>query len=114
MRSDVVSAVLDKGHETIIVTDSTKFGLKYPYTLGPTERISRVVTDDGLDTDIRAALKRHSLQLAQNIHNFICYTYNMTTLLSIDSSGENYMLLHTKNGSSRAGRDDEHGSERVF
>ncbi|MGV7093140.1 DNA-binding transcriptional regulator YciT [Siccibacter turicensis] len=63
MRSDVVSAVLDKGSEAIVLTDSSKFGVMHPYTLGPMEKFSRVITDDGLDPDIQHALERHALQI---------------------------------------------------
>jgi DeoR/GlpR family transcriptional regulator of sugar metabolism len=41
MRSDVVNAVLEKGAEAIVLTDSSKFSHS-PYTLGPLERFSRV------------------------------------------------------------------------
>jgi DeoR/GlpR family transcriptional regulator of sugar metabolism len=34
MRSDVVNAVLEKGNEAIVLTDSSKFGAVHPYTLG--------------------------------------------------------------------------------
>ncbi|MFY9993549.1 MAG: DNA-binding transcriptional regulator YciT [Leclercia sp.] len=48
MRSDVVNAVLEKGCEAIVLTDSSKFGAVHPYTLGPVSRFSRVITDEGL------------------------------------------------------------------
>lgn len=48
MRSDVVNAVLEKGGETIVLTDSTKFGAVHPYTMGPASRFSRVITDEGI------------------------------------------------------------------
>ena len=48
MRSDVVNAVLEKGSEAIVLTDSSKFGVTHPYTLGPITRFNRVITDDGL------------------------------------------------------------------
>ncbi len=44
MRADVVNAVLEKGSEAIVLTDSSKFGAVHPYTLGPIERFSRVIT----------------------------------------------------------------------
>ncbi|KAA9000674.1 DeoR/GlpR transcriptional regulator [Affinibrenneria salicis] len=56
MRSDVVSAVLDKGVETIALTDSSKFGLIQPYALTSQHQISRVVTDDALSAAYRASL----------------------------------------------------------
>lgn len=48
MRCDVVSAVLDKGIETIVLTDSSKFGLIQPYPLTAGRPIGRVITDGGL------------------------------------------------------------------
>jgi DeoR/GlpR family transcriptional regulator of sugar metabolism len=48
MRADVVNAVLEKGSEAIVLTDSSKFGVIHPYTLGPIAKFSRVITDDGL------------------------------------------------------------------
>lgn len=48
MRSDVVNAVLEKGGEAIVLTDSTKFGAVHPYTMGPVSRFSRVITDEGI------------------------------------------------------------------
>ncbi|MCU6668921.1 DeoR/GlpR family DNA-binding transcription regulator [Enterobacteriaceae bacterium H4N4] len=48
MRSDVVNAVLEKGCEAIVLTDSSKFGAVHPYTMGPVSRFSRVITDEGL------------------------------------------------------------------
>ena len=61
MRSDVVSAVLDKECEAIVLSDSSKFGVLHPYTLGTINKFSRIITDDGLDADIRAALERDGL-----------------------------------------------------
>lgn len=45
MRSDVVNAVLEKGSEAIVLTDSSKFGCVHPYPLGPLSRFHRVITD---------------------------------------------------------------------
>ena len=59
MRSDVVNAVLEKGGEVIVLTDSSKFGAVHPYTMGPVSRFNRVITDEG----IREA---HSIKLQQD------------------------------------------------
>lgn len=48
MRADVVNALLEKGSEAIVLTDSSKFGAIHPYTLGPITQFNRVITDDGL------------------------------------------------------------------
>ena len=35
MRADVVNAVLEKGCEAIVLSDSSKFNVVHPYPLGP-------------------------------------------------------------------------------
>lgn len=49
MRADVVNAVLEKGCEAIILTDSSKFGAVHPYPLGQNNPFNRVITDDRLN-----------------------------------------------------------------
>jgi DeoR/GlpR family transcriptional regulator of sugar metabolism len=61
MRSDVVNAVLEKGGETIVLSDSTKFGIVHPYTMGPVSRFSRVITDESLKEAHREQLKHDGL-----------------------------------------------------
>ncbi|MNZ61784.1 Glucitol operon repressor [compost metagenome] len=56
MRSDVVNAVLGKGCEAIVLTDSSKFGAVHPYTMGPVSRFSRVITDERLSEAHREQL----------------------------------------------------------
>lgn len=56
MRSDVVNAVLEKGCEAIVLTDSSKFGAVHPYTMGPVSRFSRVITDERLSEAHREQL----------------------------------------------------------
>lgn len=63
MRADVVNAVLEKGSEAIVLTDSSKFGAMHPYTLGPISRFNRVITDDGLSLDAREQLSESGLQV---------------------------------------------------
>lgn len=63
MRADVVNAVLEKGSEAIILTDSSKFGAVHPYTLGPVSRFNRVITDDNLNDATRDALSASGLTL---------------------------------------------------
>ena len=45
MRADVANCILAKGQQNIILTDSSKFGRIHPGAIGPTNRISTVVTD---------------------------------------------------------------------
>ncbi|EOG8082044.1 DNA-binding transcriptional regulator YciT [Citrobacter sp. CK184] len=61
MRSDVVNAVLEKGSEAIVLTDSSKFGAVHPYTLGPLTRFSRVITDSRISADHQMQLERTGL-----------------------------------------------------
>lgn len=63
MRSDVVNAVLEKGCEAIVLSDSSKFGAVHPYTMGPVSRFSRVITDNRLSETVRAQLQRDGLQV---------------------------------------------------
>ncbi|RKQ38735.1 DNA-binding transcriptional regulator YciT [Enterobacter sp. R1(2018)] len=63
MRADVVNAVLEKGSEAIILTDSSKFGATHPYTLGPISRFSRIITDDGLSETAHQQLRNSGLQV---------------------------------------------------
>ena len=61
MRADVVNAVLEKGSEAIVLTDSSKFGAVHPYTLGPIERFSRVITDARISASDRALMEQPRL-----------------------------------------------------
>lgn len=63
MRADVVNAVLEKGTEAIVLTDSSKFGTMHPYTLGPIARFSRVITDDGLSNDAHQQLQTSGIKV---------------------------------------------------
>ncbi|MEW7864253.1 DeoR family transcriptional regulator [Aeromonas diversa] len=62
MRCDVVNAVLAKGVENIVITDSSKFGLTQPHPLsgGP---IHRLVTDDALPQSQHDALVERGVQI---------------------------------------------------
>lgn len=61
MRSDVVNAVLEKGCEAIVLTDSSKFGAVHPYTLGTGMQFNRVITDSRLPTEMRHQLQQSGL-----------------------------------------------------
>lgn len=56
MRADVVNAVLEKGCEAIVLSDSSKFNVVHPYPLGPIERFNRIITDDNLNDAVRSQL----------------------------------------------------------
>lgn len=57
MRTDVVNAVLEKGSETIVLTDSTKFGVVHPYSFGAPKRVKRVITDNNLSAEAQLQLQ---------------------------------------------------------
>ncbi|EPK7359749.1 DNA-binding transcriptional regulator YciT [Kluyvera ascorbata] len=61
MRADIVNAVLEKGSEAIVLTDSSKFGAIHPYPLGPMNQFSRVITDDNLSTEKQLQLEQSGL-----------------------------------------------------
>lgn len=61
MRSDVVNAVLEKGSEAIILSDSSKFGAVHPYTLGVGNRFNRVITDARLPVETQHQLEQFCL-----------------------------------------------------
>lgn len=61
MRSDVVNAVLEKGSEAIVLTDSSKFGAVHPYTLGVGSRFNRVITDASIPADAQRQLLESGL-----------------------------------------------------
>lgn len=63
MRADVVNAVLAKSSETIVLTDSSKFGAVHPYTLGPIAQFQRVITDDGLNSASQLQLEQAGLHV---------------------------------------------------
>ncbi|MGA7584642.1 MAG: DNA-binding transcriptional regulator YciT [Rouxiella badensis] len=67
MRSDVVNAILAKSTETIVLTDSSKFGSIQPYPLSEQYPISRVITDAELPAEYQHKLE--AMGIALNIVN---------------------------------------------
>lgn len=63
MRADVVNAVLAKGVENIVLTDSSKFGQIQPNPLTQQGKVHRVITDSRLSLDYQHQLKRQGVQL---------------------------------------------------
>ncbi|MNH08608.1 Glucitol operon repressor [compost metagenome] len=63
MRADVVNAVLAKGVENIVLTDSSKFGQIQPNPLEPMSQIGRVITDSRIANDYQQLLKRQGIKL---------------------------------------------------
>ncbi len=63
MRADVVNAVLAKGVENIVLTDSSKFGQIQPNPLTQQGKVQRVITDSRLSLEYQHLLKRQGIQL---------------------------------------------------
>ncbi|MGO2438861.1 DeoR/GlpR transcriptional regulator [Serratia proteamaculans] len=63
MRADVVNAVLAKGVENIVLTDSSKFGQIQPNPLTQQGKVHRVITDSRLSVEYQHQLKRQGIQL---------------------------------------------------
>ncbi|HCD5408360.1 TPA: DeoR/GlpR transcriptional regulator [Klebsiella oxytoca] len=61
MRADVVNAVLEKGCEAIVLSDSSKFNVVHPYPLGPIGRFNRIITDDTLNDAVHNQLTQCGL-----------------------------------------------------
>ncbi|PIJ50424.1 DeoR family transcriptional regulator [Erwinia sp. OLTSP20] len=60
LRCDIVNAVLAKGAENWVLTDSSKFGQIHPYVLAASMKLPQIITDDGLDSHYQAQLtQRH-------------------------------------------------------
>lgn len=51
MRADILSTVIQKSPHTIILSDSSKFGLLYPHSLHPTDNIHDIITDANLPAE---------------------------------------------------------------
>ena len=69
MRADVVSAVLAKGVENIVLTDSSKFGQIQPNPLAQPGQISRVITDSRLALEYQHQLKRRAYRWSWSTTN---------------------------------------------
>jgi DeoR/GlpR family transcriptional regulator of sugar metabolism len=51
MRTEIINAVLSKGAQNIVISDSSKFGQIHLYGLEPQSAISRLITDDALPNE---------------------------------------------------------------
>lgn len=63
MRADVVNALLSKGVENIVLTDSSKFGQIQPNPLGPMQQIHRVITDSLIAADYQQLLEQQGIKV---------------------------------------------------
>ncbi|WP_392567098.1 DeoR family transcriptional regulator [Utexia brackfieldae] len=62
MRAEVINSVLDKGVQNYVITDSSKFGSIFPYTISA-NKIKHIITDNNLDQKFEAALKNESVNI---------------------------------------------------
>jgi DeoR/GlpR family transcriptional regulator of sugar metabolism len=58
MRADIANAVLAKEVETLVLSDSSKFGQIHPNPIGPGAAISRIITDDNLDSGVKKIIEK--------------------------------------------------------
>ncbi|MDL4915990.1 MAG: DNA-binding transcriptional regulator YciT [Enterobacterales bacterium endosymbiont of Blomia tropicalis] len=65
LRCDVVDAVLAKGVDTFVLTDSSKFGQIYPYPLSPGYQVRRLITDNALDSASLLQLQDNGVEVIQ-------------------------------------------------
>ncbi|QCT21570.1 DeoR/GlpR transcriptional regulator [Jejubacter calystegiae] len=63
LRSDLVSAVLDKESETIVLSDSSKFSVTWPWPLDAQHKFRRVITDNALDRRTVQQLEESGLKV---------------------------------------------------
>lgn len=63
LRCDTINAVMDKGIETIALTDSSKFGQIHPYPLALNHQFQHVVTDTGIKAEHRRSLEEQAVKV---------------------------------------------------
>jgi len=64
LRSDVTSAVLNKGIEAIALADSSKFGQIFPYPLMNITPFRRLITDNGMSPKHRQYFSEQDIQMS--------------------------------------------------
>ena len=65
MSADVANCIIAKGQPCIVLTDSSKFGRVHPGSIGPTRRISRVITDRKIPAADEAWLTEQGVALTK-------------------------------------------------
>jgi len=63
MRSEIASIILAKQRRNIILTDSSKFGQIFPSTIGSTEQISILLTDNHAEESDLTFLRRRGVEI---------------------------------------------------
>ena len=64
LRADIVNAVVAKGAENIVLTDSSKFGQINLNSLGPVSAFSRVITDEMLAEEYQRELSGSGIKVS--------------------------------------------------
>lgn len=64
LRSDITSAIMEKGVDTIALADSSKFGQIFPYPLLITASFRHLITDSGLSPKHRQYLAERGTQIS--------------------------------------------------
>lgn len=65
LRAEVANAILQKGEENFIMTDSRKFNRIYAAGIGPIERINHVITDANIPAEAITWLTEQHVQVHQ-------------------------------------------------
>lgn len=65
LRAEVANAILAKGAENYVLTDSRKFNRIFAAGLGPIQAINHVITDQGAPADVVDWLQQHQVQVTQ-------------------------------------------------
>lgn len=60
MRAEVINTVLNKGAENFVISDSSKFGLVYPYSID-SNNFKQIITDNNISADMEKSLKNKGI-----------------------------------------------------
>lgn len=63
MRADIASTILAKKRRNVVLTDSSKFGQIFPSSIGSTNEISELITDDAAPQDMLEHLKSKGVEV---------------------------------------------------
>lgn len=62
MRAEVINCVLDKGAQNYVITDSSKFGSVFAYTIA-IDKIKHIITDNDLDINFENDIMKKSINV---------------------------------------------------
>ncbi|WP_394150208.1 DNA-binding transcriptional regulator YciT [Vibrio maritimus] len=63
MRADIASTILAKKRRNVVLTDSSKFGQIFPSSIGSTNEISVLITDDAAPQDMLEHMKSKGVEV---------------------------------------------------